>query len=99
MTITREMNGTTMTFRIEGSLDTLTAPALMEELEKDMDGADELILDFQGVPYISSAGLRVIVVAHREMEKKNGLVLKSLSKNVKSVIDLTGFNKALNIEE
>ena len=96
MTITREMNGTTMTFRIEGSLDTLTAPALMEEREKDMDGADELILDFQGVPYISSAGLRAVLGAYKQMNGR--LKLIHVSEILMEVLEVTGLNETLTIE-
>ena len=96
MTITREMNGTTMTFRIEGSLDTLTPPALMEELEKDMDGADELILDFQGVPYISSAGLRAVLGAYKQMNGR--LKLIHVSEILMEVLEVTGLNETLTIE-
>ena len=49
--------------------------------------------------YISSAGLRVIVAAHRAMLPKDGLVLRGLTKNVRTIINLTGFNNILNIEE
>lgn len=51
------------------------------------------------VEYISSAGMRVIVAAHRAMAPKGGLVLRGLTKNVSTIINLTGFNKILNIEE
>ena len=43
--------------------------------------------------------MRAIVTAHRAMAKKDGLVLKGLSKNVRNIINLTGFTKILNIEE
>ena len=43
--------------------------------------------------------MRVIVAAHRAMAPKGGLVLRGLTKNVSTIINLTGFNKILNIEE
>ena len=52
-----------------------------------------------GVNYVSSAGIRVIVAAHREMASKEGLVLRGLSSSVKTIISLTGFQKRLNIED
>ena len=97
--INSTVNDNVCVLTVEGGIDTNTAPQLEQAFRDNAENCEKMIFDLSKVDYISSAGLRVIVVAHREMEKKNGLILKSLSKNVKSVIDLTGFNKALNIEE
>lgn len=86
------------TLDVEGRIDTLTAPQLEQAFADYAGSCDKMIFDLSKVDYISSAGLRVIVVAHREMEKKDGLVLKNLSKNVESIINMTGFNRALNIQ-
>ena len=86
------------TIAVSGRIDTLTAPSLEEKVREIENDADKLIIDMREVEYISSAGLRVIVAAHRTMLPKNGLVLRGLTKNVSTVINLTGFNKILNIE-
>ena len=98
MTINKTLENGVCTLFIEGRIDTLTAPQLEQAYADNADICDKMIFDMSNVDYISSAGLRVVVVAHREMKKKDGLVLKNLSKNVQSIINLTGFNKALNIE-
>ena len=98
MTINKTVYNNVCTLFIEGRIDTLTAPELEQAFADNADSCDKMIFDMSNVDYISSAGLRVVVVAHREMQKKDGLVLKNLSKNVASIINLTGFNKALNIE-
>ena len=83
---------------VAGRIDTLTAPELEQAFADHSAECDKMIFDLSEVDYISSAGLRVIVAAHREMEKKNGLILRGLSKNVESIIKLTGFNRIMHIE-
>ncbi len=87
------------TIKISGRIDTLTAPELQTEFEKIEADADKVVFDMTETEYISSAGMRVIVAVHRAMSSKKGLVLKGLTKNVRTIINLTGFNKVLNIEE
>ncbi len=99
MTINTTVNEKICTLSPEGRIDTLTAPQLEQAFADNYESCDQMIFDLSKVDYISSAGLRVIVVAHREMEKKNGLILRNLSKNVENIINLTGFNKALHIEK
>lgn len=99
MTINTTVNEKICTLSPEGRIDTLTAPQLEQAFADNYESCDQMIFDLSKVDYVSSAGLRVIVVAHREMEKKNGLILRNLSKNVENIINLTGFNKALHIEK
>ena len=83
---------------IQGRIDTLNAPELEQAFIENAENCEKMIIDFSDTDYISSAGLRVILVAHRKMEKKGGLVLKNLSKNVASIMKMTGFVKYVNIE-
>lgn len=99
MLITKEKTDNTIVLRVEGKIDTLTSPELEQAIADTYEDCGKLVLDLSKVDYISSAGLRVIVVAHREMEKHYGLIIKNLSKNVKNVLTITGFYKTLNIEE
>ena len=86
-----------------GRLDTLTSPELekvvLEQAEECRADGRNMVMDLSGVDYISSAGLRVIVQAHREMGGENRFVLCGLTKNVRTIINMTGFNKKLNIRE
>ena len=63
MDIKKPKNDTTLPLAIQGRIDTTTAPQLEAELRSDIDGVTELYLDFTGVEYISSAGLRVRIGA------------------------------------
>ena len=85
---------------IEGRLDTVTS----SEFEKNMATyfsmpGVHLILDCAAMEYISSAGLRVVLMAHKNITAKGGTFsLRNLSKEVRSVFDMTGFSRILTIE-
>ena len=83
---------------LNGRIDTTTSPALEQELKSGMQQFSELILDFAGVEYISSAGLRVLLSAHKFMSKKGGLKLINVSDDISEILEVTGFNDILNIE-
>ena len=76
MTIEKMRNNNELTVSLEGRLDTVTAPSLEAELKANLDGIQELVLDFQKLEYISSAGLRVLLMAQKTMNKhlRNGLI-------------------------
>lgn len=98
MTINAKMNGTTLEIALEGRLDTMTAPELEAELQKDMPGAESLVMDFSKLDYISSAGLRVLLSAHKAMNSKGGMKVTHVNEIVQEVLDVTGFSDILNIE-
>ena len=98
MTIAKELNGSTLTIALEGRLDTLTAPELEAELGKDLPGAENLVLDFSKLDYISSAGLRVLLSAHKVMSCKGGMKVSNVNEIVREVFDVTGFADILTIE-
>ncbi len=98
MKITKNMNGTELTIALEGRLDTTTAPELEQALKDSMDGANTLTLDFGKLDYISSAGLRVLLSAHKAMSKKGGMKVTHVNEMVSEVFDVTGFADMLNIE-
>ncbi|MBQ9679342.1 MAG: STAS domain-containing protein [Ruminococcus sp.] len=84
---------------ISGRIDTLTAPELEQTFKEIEPKANKVIFDMNAVEYVSSAGMRAIIAVHRAMSQKGGLVLRGLTKNVRTIINLTGFNKVLTIEE
>ena len=98
MTITRNMNGTNLEISVEGRLDTMTAPELEGELKKCMGDAESLTLDFSRLDYISSAGLRVLLSAHKEMSAKGGMKVTHVNEIVSEVFEVTGFADILTIE-
>ena len=86
MNITKSVNGNEVTLSVEGWLDTQAAPALLRELEQLDDH----------VEYMSSTGLRALVVAYEKV--KGGLVIKNVSPRIRSIFKTTGLDKTLKIE-
>ena len=95
MNITKTVEGSKATLAVEGWLDTQTAPELgaaLDQLDKDVS---ELEFDFSKLEYVSSAGLRQIVAAHKKMS--GNLVITGVSDEIQEVFDLTGTSKRLKI--
>lgn len=98
MTITKNLNGATLTLALEGRLDTTTAPQLEAEVKGSLAGVTDLILDFTALEYISSAGLRVVLSAQKTMNKQGRMVVRGVNEYVMEVLEVTGFADILTIE-
>lgn len=98
MTINKTMNGKDLEIALEGRLDTVTAPDLESALKESMDGAETLTFDFSKLDYISSAGLRVLLSAHKAMSTKGGMKVIHVNEIVAEVFEVTGFTDILTIE-
>ena len=98
MTIEKNVNGAVVTMKIIGRLDTATAPALEKEIDGCAAGVQELVLDCGELEYVSSAGLRVILKAQKQMNAQGSMKLTHVSETVMEVFDITGFADILNIE-
>ena len=98
MTINKTMDGKTLNVALEGRLDTVTAPELEASLREDIEKADNLVLDFGKLEYISSAGLRVLLSAHKSMAGKGGMKVTNVNEIVNEVFEVTGFSDILTIE-
>ncbi len=98
MTINKTQNDSDLTIALVGRLDTMTAPELEAELSNDLPGAQTLTLDFADLDYISSAGLRVLLSAHKAMSPKGGMKVKNVNEIVREVFEVTGFADILDIE-
>lgn len=98
MNITKKLDQKKLTLSLEGRLDTMTAPELEKEIEASLDGTDELTLDFNGLEYISSAGLRVILKAQKIMSAKGSMKLIGVNETIMEVFEITGFADILTIE-
>lgn len=98
MTINKTAEAGKLTISLEGRLDTGTAPQLESELKSSLDGVTTLVLDFAGLEYISSAGLRVLLGAQKVMAKQGGMVIRNVNEVISEVFEVTGFVDILNIE-
>lgn len=91
-----ENNG--LTVALEGRLDTTTAPELERELLGSLEGVTSLVLDFEKLEYISSAGLRVLLAAQKIMLKQGEMKVIHVNDVVMEVFEVTGFTDTLTIE-
>lgn len=98
MTIDKKANGSALTITLTGRLDTTTAPQLEGELRTSLPGVTELVLDFTGLEYLSSAGLRVLLGAQKMMNKQGSMVVRNVNATIMEVFDITGFADILTIE-
>jgi anti-sigma B factor antagonist len=98
MTITKESNGSALTLKIEGRLETTTAPELEAVIKNELDGVTELTYDFSNLDYISSAGLRVLLSSHKKMSAQGSMKVINANEIVAEIFSITGFSDILNIE-
>ncbi|SFB97452.1 STAS domain-containing protein [Butyrivibrio sp. YAB3001] len=98
MTINKLVNGKELIISLAGRLDTTTAPELDEELKESLKEVEDLKFDFANLEYISSAGLRVLLSAQKEMNKKGSMLVRNCSEEIKEIFEVTGFIDILTIE-
>ena len=98
MTITEKRQGTQLTLVIEGCLDATNFKELERRVRESLDGVEFLVLDCSGLEYISSAGLRAMLVAQKAMSKQGKMVVRGANESVMDTFELTGFTKVLTIE-
>lgn len=100
MNIRKTEDGNEITLTLTGRLDTTTAPQLEEQINESIEGTEKMILDFQELEYLSSAGLRVLLGTHKIFMKRGngGLVIRHVNETIHEVFEITGFLDILNIE-
>lgn len=96
MEIKTTTEGAKLTISVSGRVDTVTAPELEAGLK--FGDASQVVLDLANVPYMSSAGLRLLLTAHKTMLAQGGeFQVANVQPAVKEVLDLTGFSDLLNL--
>ena len=98
MNIVKNQKDTTLTINLEGRLDTSTSPQLENELRSSLNGITNLVFDLVKLDYISSAGLRVLLSAHKAMAQKGGMKIVHANEIVNEVFEVTGFADILSVE-
>ena len=98
MQITKTVENDMLTLTLEGRLDTLTAPQLEAEVNGKLDGVKTLIFDFQNLAYVSSAGLRILFMAQRVMNKQGKMIVRNANADIKDIFTVTGFSNILTLE-
>ena len=99
MNIKRKKDNNTLTAAVNGRIDTATAPEFEAGVAPFLDGVTELVLDFKGVNYVSSAGLRVLLSLQKKMMAKGDMKLVNVNEPVSDVFEVTGFDEILTFEK
>ncbi len=98
MKITKNENGT-LTFQIDERLDINGSEKVKKELYGLLDGVGTLELDLDGLDYVSSAGLRLLLIIKKKIDAKGGTMkLLNVSPEVMKIFQMTGFDRILSIE-
>lgn len=98
MEIAEAVRGGVAVLSLKGRVDASTAPAFETRLLGIIGGTSRVVVDCSQLDYISSAGLRVLLVAAKRLHATNGhIALASLKDPIKEVFDIAGFASVLQI--
>jgi len=97
LNIDKKVENGTVTFALEGRLDTVSAPEFEKMLKSSLDGVTDLVLDFEKLEYISSAGLRAVLSAHKIMTRQGSMKVLHVNETIMEIFDVTGFVDILTI--
>ena len=100
MEINKMREGTELIMKINGRLDTNAAPALINEINENLEeGVSNFVLDMENCDYVASSGLRAILNAQKKMNALQGtMVVKNIINDVMEVFEMTGFADILTFE-
>ena len=100
MEITETKQNDVSIFKLNGRLDSNTSPELEKKLSDAMeDGSKSMVIDFEDLDYISSAGLRIILKTTKDLKRSEGnIILCAMQDYVKEVFEIAGFDTFLPIE-
>lgn len=98
MNIDMKQVGTSLLVKLDGRLDTATAPQLEGKLRTAVQGVTDLVFDLSELDYISSAGLRVLLSAQKIMNRQGKMAVRGANDDVMDIFEVTGFVDILNIE-
>lgn len=99
MNITKIKNNDTLIVVLKGRLDTTSSPQLEAELEHSLtEEVQDLVFDLQGLEYMSSAGIRVIMASEEIMSGRGGMKLLHVNEEIIDIFEMTGLIDILHIE-
>lgn len=87
-----------LTIYLEGELNSSTAPELDKFISESLNNITSLIFDFEKLEYLSSAGLRVLLVSQKVMDKQGKMVVRHVNEQIMDIFTMTGFVNVLTIE-
>lgn len=99
MNITKTVNGEETVLAVEGRIDATNSKELQDAIIGAFQTTKNLVVDFEKVAYIASAGLRALLLGHKTAVSKSGIMkLTHVNDDVMEVLRMTGFQSALHIE-
>ena len=98
LNIEKKQEGEKAEILLDGRLDTVTAPELEEELKKIYPETSELVIDFEKLEYLSSNGLRMLLLAQKAMNEQGSMKVCKVSEPIMEIFEITGFLDVLTIE-
>ncbi len=100
MEISKSVCNNFVVFSVSGRIDTVTAEDFQDKIDLEIDsGVNKVLLNFQNVEYVSSAGLRAILYLHKKLENVSGgeLKIENVNESIMEVFEMTGFSDFLKI--
>ena len=91
MTINKKLDGSKLYAQVNGRIDTVTVTEADMILKADLDKVTDLTLDFKGLDYISSAGLRLLLSLQKQMNKQGSMKIVNVNETVMEIFEVTGF--------
>lgn len=98
MEIQKELQGNKLNISLIGRLDAVTASQLDKVIQTELTGIEELNFDFSKLTFVASAGLRILLVAQKRMNKQGSMKIYHVNDDVMEVFEMTGFSNFLDIE-
>jgi len=90
--------GSRVTVVADGRIDAYSAPQFAEAMETALDGAEDLTLDFNDLEYISSSGLRAVMLAVKTMGRQGAMRIVNVRAEIYDILETTGFTGVCDVE-
>jgi len=99
MNVEKIYNDKELTIKVDNQIDTVTAPDFENEINNEMGKFDSLILDFENLEYISSAGLRVLIMTQKKLQPQSiPFTIINAPDMIKDIIKVSGLDNILNVQ-
>ena len=99
MTLTENVKGNEVELSVEGRVDATTAPQLQNGILTAFQKGENVVLDCQALEYISSAGLRALLLGQKTSKSKGGsFTLIHVGQEIQEILEVTGFDDILTIK-
>lgn len=98
MEIIQHLNGDELTIALRGELNTGNSKELENVITTSLKGIKKLVFDFKELEYISSSGLRILLVSKKVMNKQGQMFVLNVNENIMDIFTITGFKDILDIQ-